>query len=378
MNVAEPRRLIPVAVITGYLGCGKTTLLNHVLKHVSFANSVVVVNEFGEIGLDHLLIATPTENTVLLEGGCLCCEMRGDFVDTLARLHEDASSGKIKQFDRVVIETTGLADPVPILQTVVTDTRLSSIFCLDRVITMIDGQHGWAHLDRYPESSKQLAIADCLVLSKSDLITESAKARFISRLKEINPGAGQFFSIRGQVDTDGLFGLKPDNQEARLAAALRWINSAAYDNGHTHDTKDGVQEHSRHINSFSFYLDGEIRSDGLMLWLSLLAALKSANILRLKAIFNVEGRPVVIQVVQAIVYEPFTLDCWPDAERRSRIVVIGQDLRRADIERTFSAFQFEAGPKPATGGIDPMAYTRFLEVAGLVDGAAPCSRQHLN
>ncbi len=377
MHVAQPRRLIPLAVISGYLGSGKTTLLNHVLKHASFANSVVVINEFGEIGLDHLLIATPAENTVLLEGGCMCCELRGDLVDTLARLHEDASSGKIKQFDRVVVETTGLADPVPIVQTVVADSRLSSVFCLDRIITIVDGQHGWTHLDKHPESSKQIAIADCLVLSKSDLMTPDAIARFTSRLKEINPGAGQFFSIHGQVDTDGLFGLKAGNQAARLAAALEWINSAAYDNGHTHDTKKGGHEHSHHINSFSFYLEGEIRWDGLMLWLSLLAALKSASILRLKAILNIQGRPVVIQVVQAIVHEPFTLDHWPDAERRSRIVVIGQDLQRADVERTFSAFQFEAAPKQAAVCIDPTAYTRFLEAAGL-GGAASDSEQHLN
>lgn len=375
MDVANPLSPIPVAVITGYLGCGKTTLLNHLLRHASFANSVVIINEFGEIGLDHLLIATPAENTVMLEGGCLCCEVRGELVDTLASLHENALSGKIKQFDRVVIETTGLADPVPILQTIVTDPKLSEIFCLDRVITMVDGQHGWAHLDSHPESAKQIAIADCLVFSKSDLITETAKVDLMSRLKNMNPGASQFLSINGTVDPERLFGVQPGNQENRLSAALDWINSAAYENGHAHESKNLVGEHDHSIGSFSFYHDGEIRSDGLVLWLNLLTALKGASLLRLKAILNVEGRPVVIQAVQTIVHEPFTLDSWPDDERRSRIVVIGNNLQRADIERTFAAFAFETGPKLATGSIDPLAYARFLDVAKQI-GPAPQPKLH--
>ncbi|TAM90386.1 MAG: GTP-binding protein [Candidimonas sp.] len=395
---AEPAERVPVTIITGYLGTGKTTLLNRLLQDDLFAHSVVVVNEFGEIGLDHLLIATPTENTVVLEGGCMCCKLRGELVDTLADLHADAQAGKIKPFDRVVVETTGLADPVPILQTIVSDPRLSRVYGLDRIVTLIDGQQGGAHLLAHPESAKQVAISDCLVVSKVDLITVGRKRRLIAQLREINPDAVVFTSSNGATDVGRVFAARPLDRREQLDAALQWLNSAAYANGHS-TPADGERDHAvpdgrnsahvherehphadayprpRTIDSFSFLVDGEVRADGLRLWIGMLTALKSRNILRLKALLNVEGRPVVIQMVQAVVYEPFTLEHWPDAERRSRIVVIGKGLVRADIEGTFSLLRFgDDSPTGAAGmtagTIDPASYQRFLKASNLLVRAA--------
>lgn len=371
-------KLIPVVVVTGYLGAGKTTLLNHLLQDRLFANSVVIINEFGDIGLDHLLIATPTENTVVLEGGCMCCKLRGELVDTLADLYADAQAGRIKQFNRIVVETTGLADPVPILQTVVTDPRLSRIYGLDRIITLIDGQWGEEHLASHPESAKQVAISDCLVVSKVDLITDRQKKQLLARLREINPDAAAFTSSNGVTDVMRVFSAVALNRAAQLDAASQWLNSEAYVNGHSSlsdHTHDSDEDHDdaqasageQRINSFSFLVEGEVRIDGLRLWIGLLSALKSRNILRLKAILNVEGRPVVIQMVQAVVYEPFAMDRWPDAERRSRIVVIGEGLERADIEGTFRLLMFGGSlSSGAVGAIDPASYQKFLDASNLL------------
>ena len=193
---------LPVSIITGFLGSGKTTLLNRLLQDPAMAGAAVIINEFGEIGLDHLLIATPNENTVLLASGCICCTVRGDLVNTLRDLDAQRRKGDLPPFDRVLIETTGLADPVPIVQTVVTDEKLAPTYMLDSVITLVDGVNGLQQLETQPESVKQAALADRLLITKTDLPEATAVASLTDRLAVLNPGA-ELLRVKGLLNVDG-------------------------------------------------------------------------------------------------------------------------------------------------------------------------------
>ena len=199
----------PVSIITGYLGSGKTTLLNRLLRDPGMARAAVIINEFGAVALDHLLVATPNENTVLLANGCLCCSIRGDLVGTLADLLAKRGAGGIPAFDRVLVETTGLADPVPVLRTLASEEAIAPRLRPGAVITMVDGVNGEAQLDDCPESVKQAAVADCLVVSKSDIAVPAALSRLRTRLTRINPGAQLLEAVRGAVAPGPLFGTPP-------------------------------------------------------------------------------------------------------------------------------------------------------------------------
>ena len=354
---------IPVTVITGFLGSGKTTLLNRLLQHPSLATSAVIINEFGEVGIDHLLVSTPSDNVVLLDTGCLCCTVRGDLVETLADLYEKRESAAIPPFTNVIIETTGLADPVPVLQTIVADRELGRRYRLSDVVALVDAVHGEAQLDCQPESVKQAAVADALLISKTDLAAKPATAQLRARLRRLNPGAEMHDVVRGAVDP-ALF-LRGGIYDASTKAAEveRWLKADAYARadvddhpGHGHD----LNRHDRHIRAFCVYRDRPIRRAGLMMWFDMLAGLCGANLLRVKGIVNVEGEPVVIQAVQSIVHEPVVLDEWPGDDRRSRLVFIARDMERDDIERTFEAFDYAPRVKPKTA-IDPRAYAQFVE-----------------
>ena len=176
MNSSEPSPLIPVTLLTGFLGSGKTTVLNHVLKQPGMAATAVIVNEFGEIGIDHLLVESATDDVVLLNSGCLCCTVRGDIVDTLLNLFVGRANGKVPHFSRVVIETTGLADPAPILHTLISDPLIAARYTLDGVVATVDAVNGSGTLDRQPEAVKQAAVADRLLLTKADLAKPAAAA----------------------------------------------------------------------------------------------------------------------------------------------------------------------------------------------------------
>ncbi len=353
---------VPVSLITGFLGSGKTTLLNRLLQDPALAGAVVIINEFGEIALDHLLVATPSENTVLLANGCICCTVRGDLTDTLAGLARKRDGGELPRFDRVLIETTGLADPVPVLQTLITDEATAPHYRLDSVATLVDGVHGASQLDAHPEAVKQAALADRLLITKSDIAGADTLASLEQRLARINPGANRSRVIRGEIAPEALFGAALHEAAADNPRFARWLAHEAVagtcDDGHGHAV--GTR-HDDRVSAFCVYLDRPATRAGLIMWLNLLAGLRGANLLRVKGLLNVEGAPIAVHAVQTLIDEPVELARWPDTERRSRLVFITRDLPRAAIEKTLPMLTFDAGAPRGT--IDPHAYARFAAAA---------------
>lgn len=350
----------PVSIITGYLGSGKTTLLNRLLRDPGMARAAVIINEFGAVALDHLLVATPNENTVLLANGCLCCTIRGDLVSTLADLLAKRGAGGTPAFDRVLVETTGLADPVPVLRTLASEKTIAPRLRPGAVITMVDGVNGEAQLDDCPESVKQAAVADCLVISKSDIAVPAALSRLRTRLTRINPGAQLLDAVRGAIAPGLLFGTALAGPATEREVVERWLNEDAYAKA---EPAYGAGRHGDGIHAFAVRHEEPVTGAGLAAWLNLMAALKGANLLRVKGIINVEGSPVVVDVVQSVIHEPLTLESWPSADRGTRIVFITRDMERAEIEATLPALGLDARRRPAGPAIDPAAYARFVSAA---------------
>jgi G3E family GTPase len=343
----------PVSIITGFLGSGKTTLLNYVLADPGMAGAAVIINEFGEIGLDHLLIATPNENTVLLSSGCICCTVRGDLVDTLRDLDAQRRDGGVPPFDRVLIETTGLADPVPIIQTVIADEKVAPRFEMDGVVTLVDAVNGMSQLDRQPEAVKQAAVADRLLLTKTDIADAPQCAALRERLAQLNPGVSTQIVSRGKIEPAALFGVAL-NTSAQGSDVARWLRDDAVAQA---DYKP-VHHHDDHIRAYCLYLEEPVSRMGMTAWLTAIASLRGANLLRVKALLNVEGEPVVVHAVQTLIHEPIALAQWPDADRRSRLVFITRDMARTDIEATLDMLRL----KPANPArLDPRAYASFVE-----------------
>ncbi len=356
---------LPVSIITGFLGSGKTTLLNRLLQDPAMAGAAVIINDFGEIGLDHLLIATPNENTVLLASGCICCTLRGDLVNTLRDLDAQRRKGDVPAFDRVLIETTGLADPVPIVQTVVTDEKLAPTYFLDSVITLVDGVNGLQQLDTQPESVKQAALADRLLITKTDLVAATAVPALLARLTELNPSAQILTVAHGEVTPALLFGAAI-NREARAVDVQRWLRDDAYVRVEAQQhpglgARIPASAHDVRIQSYSIHLDEPVSAEGLTAWLTALASLRGAELLRVKGLLNVEGEPVAVHAVQTLIHEPVKLQQWPDAERRSRLVFITRGMNRADLVATLDVLHWKSAlPAGVTPKPDPQVYARFL------------------
>ncbi len=341
---------IPVHLLTGFLGSGKTTLLNRVLRAPDMDGTLVIVNEFGEVGLDHLLIETPEDETILLANGCLCCAMLGDLVVTLTRLALRLGAGEIPTIQRIVIETTGLADPVPLLQTLENDAFVSSRFALAGVVTVVDGCSGAGDLDRYNEARKQATVADRLVISKTDLGSPQTIEALAARLAEINPGVELHAAAIADDDVASLFHESPDQP-----ASLSWLSRANGSGEHHH------HHHDNGINTFSIRHEQLVSADGLRLWLNALGRFRGPKLLRMKGLMNVEGEPVVVHAVQQVISEPQTLPAWPSEERASQLVFITQDLSRRDIEATLDALSM--GPADDRVGdlaFGPESYGRFV------------------
>jgi len=339
---------IPVTVLTGFLGAGKTTLLNRVLKHPDMAGSAVLINEFGEIGLDHLLVEKLDEDTVLLNAGCLCCTIRGDLQRALRDLALKAEAGH--DIRRVLIETTGLADPAPILQTLMSDPVALRSFRLDGVVTVVDAVLGAATLDAQIEAVKQAAVADRLILSKTDIASADQISALEARLRALNPGAPIQHVVAGDVVPDFLFGTGGFDPAGKIAEVAGWLAAEAAHHHHHHGHHHDPNRHDARIHAFGLTFAEPLPWEGLASWLEMLAITRGASILRMKAILNLQGedRPVVLHGVQHVFHPPERLAAWPAGhDRHSRIVFILRDLDRAVVEEGLAAFLQAARDKAA-------------------------------
>lgn len=326
----------PVSVITGFLGSGKTTLLNELIKHPTMDKVAVLVNEFGEVGLDHLLVETVSEDIVLLQSGCICCQVKEDLVTTLFDLFDKRKSGEIEAFTRVLIETTGVADPVPVIQVLISDPLLSSRFRLDGVITLVDSVFGESQLATHDESIKQVALADRLILTKADLVTPVELTPIKRRIQQLNPSATISEVIKGDIHPHSLFDSKLFNSDQqRQRNAIEWLNKEQHD-----ASRQTHHQHREGIDSISISLDNPIDWDCFSEWLDSLVFSRAENILRLKGILNVAGKskPVVIQGVQHMFYPPSNLTEWPTEDRRSHLVFITYNFNPKAIEESLRAF----------------------------------------
>ncbi|SFT83068.1 CobW family GTP-binding protein [Paraburkholderia aspalathi] len=390
--------LIPVTLLTGFLGSGKTTVLNRLVQQPEMADALVLINEFGEIGLDHMLVAHSREDIVVeMSSGCLCCTIRGDLVRTLKDIHWRFAREGQRQFNRVLIETTGLADPAPIVHTLATHRDLKDRYRLDGLVATIDARNGEATLDAHVEAVKQAAMADRLLVTKTDLADVDALERLASRLHAINPAAGVIRVSHGELAASRILDLGLFRADGKIADVERWLAEEQYrsdDHGHHHgeaghgddhdhdeqhahrhgdahghvhhhaydghageerdhgeaqahhghdDHRDHLHDVNRHddqIRAFCFTVDDPIPEQVLTDWLDVLLSLMGPSMLRIKGILNVEGedRPIVIHGVQHVFHPPVPLDAWPGDDRRSRIVFITRAVERETVESTFRLF----------------------------------------
>lgn len=338
---------IPVAVLTGFLGAGKTSLLNTLLKDPLLSDAAVIINEFGDIGIDHLLVETSSDGVIEMASGCLCCTIRGDLIDTMRGLLERRDAGTLKPFDRIVIETTGLADPAPILHTLMSEPALLARCRLEGVITVADAVNGEATLDAHPEAVKQVAVADRVVLTKLDLLEgregEDRLFSIIARLRKLAPGARMLTTHRNEATAERLFNMSLYDPASKSLNVKNWLQAEAHAARHRHDHqhRHDVNRHDDHIRSFSFAEDRPVSTAGLDMFLDLLASFHGANLLRMKGIVKLADdpeKPVILHGVQHVFHPPARLAAWPDDDRRTRLVFIVKDIERHLIEDLFRAF----------------------------------------
>ena len=339
----------PVTILTGFLGSGKTTLLNRALRDPALARTAVVINEFGEVSLDHALATTSDDTILVLENGCLCCTVFGDLVGTLNNLYHRREAGEVPAFDHVVIETSGLADPAPVAQAFLSEPTLAGLYRVASVVTTFDAVNGPGTLDRHDESIRQVALADHILITKLDLAPSPAEteAALRARLRRINPAAAIERVDDPALDAIALLSGVGFDPAASDAAAKNWLNLAAYehhdDHGVDHESHDHPHDghghpHHRHdasIASFAFIRDEPTSRYALQLLLNALEQNLGPNLLRVKGLVNVAeepDRPAVIQGAQHLLHNIAWLDRWPDADRRTRIVFITQNIDRASVE----------------------------------------------
>jgi len=334
---------MPVSLITGFLGSGKTTLLNKLLRHPGLGDSAVIINEFGEVSLDHLLVEQVEGEAAVLASGCVCCTMRSDLEETLRALLAKRDRSEVPPFRRVLIETTGLADPAPIVQLLLNNPLLSRFVRLDTIVTTVDAVNGMRQLDEHAEAVKQAALADRLLLTKTDLGSADAAERLRTRLAQLSPGATIEPVQFGEIDPDRLFGAALFDPARKTADVHRWLNETAYEAHHDHDHHHAHHSHDRDIDAFCMTFDAPL--DWMMVsgWLAALRRECGENLLRVKGILNLTGEsaPVAIHGVHHVFHPPVLLNTWADADRRSRIVFITRGLARAQIEESWRMMQAE-------------------------------------
>jgi G3E family GTPase len=348
-NALGPTEPIPLTVLTGFLGAGKTSLLNRLVVDPALAETAVIINELGEIGLDHLLVKQISDGVVLLQSGCLCCTLRGDLVDALEQLLRDLDNGRAV-FRRVILETTGLADPAPVLQTAMAHPYLVMRYRLDGVITVVDAINADATLDAHLESVKQVAVADRIVLTKTDLLDtpelQRDHERLIARLRALNPAAPILDAAAGEATPERLIACGLYDPERKSPDVKRWLAAEAYaqqhaGHDHEHAHHHDVNRHDDRIRAFAFETDAAIPAPMLDMFLDLLRSVHGECLLRLKGIVKLSetpARPVVVHGVQHVFHPVVQLPSWPDGDERTRIVLITRDLDPSAVQKLFNAF----------------------------------------
>jgi G3E family GTPase len=341
---------LPVSLITGFLGSGKTTLLNKLLRHDGMADSAVIINEFGEVGLDHLLVEAIDAEVAVLASGCICCTLRSDLEETLRNLLSKRDRGEVPAFSRILVETTGLADPAPIVQLLLNNPLVSHYVRLDAVATTVDAVNGRRQIDEHAEAVKQAALADRLLLTKTDLAAADAVAQLDQQLTALNPGATRHTVLNGEIAPDDLFGAALFDPARKTADVQRWINESAYraqpqsdhehdghaHNGHAHGKTEHT--HTGGIRSCCLTSDEPLAWDKVSSWLARLRKGAGEDLLRVKGILNLigEAAPVAIHGVHHVFHPPVQLEGWPDADRRSRIVFITRGIEPEDLHSSFA------------------------------------------
>jgi G3E family GTPase len=348
---------VPVTILTGFLGAGKSTLLNRILKDPVMKDAAVIINEFGDVGIDHLLVESSGDSIIELSDGCLCCTVRGELVDTLANLMDAVQTGRVKPVRRVVIETTGLADPAPVMQAIMGNPVIATNFELDGMVTVVDAVNGLQTLGNHEEARKQVAVADRLIVSKRSMASGETLATLETALRDLNPRAALMDADGGeagsaQVLVNGLY-----DPATKIADVDRWLRDEdAHDahhhhhdhghghhhHGHDHQDPQDVNRHDSSIRSFSIVEDKPIDPVALEMFIDLLRSAHGEKLLRMKAIVALSDRPerpLVLHGVQNIFHAPERLPAWPNPQdRRTRMVLITKDLPDVFVKDLFDAF----------------------------------------
>lgn len=343
----------PITLLTGFLGSGKSSLLSQILQDPAFANTAVIVNEFGEVGLDDFLVTHAEEQVMEMTTGCLCCTIRGDISDTLLDLWAKREAGELPAFDRVIVETTGLADPAPVIQTIMTEPRVFTRFTLNGIVTTIDATNAESTLNLQEECIKQAAVADRIVITKTDLAkSETAFSSLLQRLERLNPTAEIFDKHASDFSLDKLFDTTLFDESTKSLDVQKWLSlekaTAAHDHhhhghdhGHEHHHHHDTNKHGDTIETFSIIIDEPVNAQSFILAIQLLVSGHGKDLLRIKGIINLKERteqPYIIHGVQHIFHEPIELNQWPSEDRRTKIVFITRSIPRQTVEQYFDAW----------------------------------------